>query len=145
MKEFSSSVRVSSLTIVEEKFGFKSFVMPQSEGFSFMNIYFEGQRKNIIRMMFIRIPYPKNYHENIRFITNIRKLRTMLLQPSPPLGPTYYRAIWVITARHNLWQPEFSPKNQAQLVIPFMIPVPKIRKIIQVVPKFAGYDKTHSK
>ena len=112
MKEFSSSVRVNSLTMVEEKFGFKSFVMPQSEGCSFMNIYFEGQRKNIIRMMFIRIPYPKNYHENIRFITNIRKLRTMLLQPSPPLGPTYYRAILDITARHNLWQREFSPKNR---------------------------------
>ena len=44
--------------MVEEKFGFKSFVMPQSEGFSSMNIYFEGQRKNIMRMMFIRIPYP---------------------------------------------------------------------------------------
>ena len=50
MKEFSSNVRVKSFTMVEEKFEFKNSVMPQSEGFSSIDIYFEGQRKNIMRI-----------------------------------------------------------------------------------------------
>ena len=57
---------------------------------------------------------PKNCHDNVRFIMNIKKLRTMLLLPFSslffPLGLIIIGPILDIITRHNLWQVEFPKK-----------------------------------